>query len=272
MCCCTETISKIIVIGTNIIFLIIGIALIIPGILMLTDIDLLSENIKPLLEQISFNGVNLGNISGNLPIVFIFFGVAILFIATLGLIGACCKIKTLLVIYAIIVIILTVAEVVILVFFFVLRSHLDSTIKNEFASQLTSKYTQDLLDKSDTVSSSFNYMFMEAECCGVNAVTSTTNDFDNSPWRSGAGSGKKIPKGCCKGVTEATYTTYSNPACTDTATSGTYWPSGCYDVIMSTFGTILNSMGYICLVAVLIQICIIVFTFLLCCSYMTSVV
>ena len=58
------------------------------------------------------------------------------------------------------------------------------------------------------------------ECCAVNAVTGTTNDFDNTPWIAGAG-GQNIPIFCCSGINAdtagATYT-----ACTNTVTAGYY--------------------------------------------------
>ncbi|XP_021349358.1 CD63 antigen-like isoform X1 [Mizuhopecten yessoensis] len=270
MVCCKEGISKYIIIGLNIIFMVLGLAVMVPGIVMLTNIDFLSGNIEPLLDKISFNGINLSNIANNLPIIFIIVGASILFIATLGLVGACCKIKTLLVLYALIVIVLALVQVIILAFFFLLRTQLDDTIKDEFLSQLQSSYTKDDLDKSDEVSSAFNYMFMQMECCGVNPVTATTNDFDLTPWRSGDGVSLKIPKGCCIGVTEDTYSAFVNTACTDTATSGTYHSDGCYDAIMSSFGSTLDMMGYICLGALLLQILIVIFTFCLCCTYMKS--
>ncbi|XP_021368024.1 uncharacterized protein LOC110459881 [Mizuhopecten yessoensis] len=171
---------------------VLGLAVMVPGIVMLTNIDFLSGNIEPLLDKISFNGINLSNIANNLPIIFIIVGASILFIAVLGLVGACCKIKTLLVLM---------------------------------------------------------------ECCGVNPVTATTNDFDLTPWRIGDGASLKIPKGCCIGVTEDTYSAFAKTACTDTATSGTYHSDGCYDAIMSSFGSTLDMMGYICLGALLLQVC-----------------
>lgn len=58
-------------------------------------------------------------------------------------------------------------------------------------------------------------------CCGVNAVTGTTNDFDTSAWITSSSAGSKhIPTSCCSGVTSATYSTYTNTACTNTVTSG----------------------------------------------------
>lgn len=61
----------------------------------------------------------------------------------------------------------------------------------------------------------------QMSCCGVNAVTGTTNDFDTSAWITSSSAGSKhIPRSCCSGVTSATYSTYTNTACTDSVTSG----------------------------------------------------
>lgn len=58
-------------------------------------------------------------------------------------------------------------------------------------------------------------------CCGVNAVTGTTNDFDSSAWITSSSAGSKhIPTSCCTGVTSETYSTFTNTACTDSVTSG----------------------------------------------------
>ncbi|OWF52421.1 CD63 antigen-like [Mizuhopecten yessoensis] len=266
MVCCTQTISKYVIVILNIVFMVLGIAIMIPGILMLTSIDFLSDNIKPLLDKISVNGLDLANIANSLPVIFIIVGLTILCIAAIGLIGACCELRILLAVYGIIVLVLALAQVVILAFFFILRTGLTDTIKDAFLSQLRDGYTLDSLDKSDEVSSSFNYMFMTMECCGVNPVTSTSNDFDGTPWRSGTGSALELPKGCCIGVTESTYSSYSNAACTTTVASGTYWSTGCYDAIMSSFGSLLDSMGYILLIALLLQLLMVFFAFNLCCS------
>ncbi|XP_021349360.1 uroplakin-1b-like [Mizuhopecten yessoensis] len=294
MVCCKEGKSMYIIIGLNIIFMVLGLAVMFPGLAMLTNIYFLSGNIEPLLDKIFFNDINPSSIANNLPIIFIIVGASILFIAALGLVGVCCKIKTLVVLYDRIALVLIVVQYIIWVFFIVLRAKLHYTIKNEFLSQLQSSYTKDDLNKSDEVSSAFNYMFMQMECCGVNPVTATTNDFDLTPWRIEDGVSLKIPKGCCIGVTEDTYSAFANTSCTDTATSGTYHSDGCYDTILSKFGEI---AGYICLTFFslcsqvlssmiwnkkeqdmdsstyqypLCQILMVIFAFCLCCTYMNS--
>jgi hypothetical protein len=67
------------------------------------------------------------------------------------------------------------------------------------------------------------YVCLQMSCCAVNAVTGTTNDFDTSAWiTSGAAGSKQIPTFCCSGVTESTFSTHSDTACTDSVTSGYY--------------------------------------------------
>lgn len=68
-------------------------------------------------------------------------------------------------------------------------------------------------------------LFLKHSCCGVNPVVSTTNDFDQTPWCTTAGScqatSSQIPRACCINITERTYT--SAPAsCYASVNPGTY--------------------------------------------------
>lgn len=53
------------------------------------------------------------------------------------------------------------------------------------------------------------YAIFQFECCGVNKVVGTTNDFDQTPWCTTKGScqatASQIPKTCCKGFTKYDY-------------------------------------------------------------------
>lgn len=67
--------------------------------------------------------------------------------------------------------------------------------------------------------------FSKLDCCGVNAVVSTTNDFDATSWCTTLGScqatSSQIPKTCCLNVDRNSYT--SAPAgCHASVNSGTY--------------------------------------------------
>uniref|UniRef100_K1QT77 Uncharacterized protein n=1 Tax=Magallana gigas TaxID=29159 RepID=K1QT77_MAGGI len=63
------------------------------------------------------------------------------------------------------------------------------------------------------------------DCCGVNAVVSTTNDFDATSWCTTSGScqatSSQIPKTCCLNVDENTYTS-APTGCHASVNSGTY--------------------------------------------------
>lgn len=116
---------------------------------------------------------------------------------------------------------------------------------------LLNNYGSDDLTTSET-STSWNYLFMLMSCCGVNAVTGTTNDFDTSAWITSSSAGSKhIPTSCCSGVTSATYSTYTNTACTNTVTSG-YHTKGCYDAIYNSL-----SAYYIIFIAVGVTVMVI---------------
>lgn len=53
------------------------------------------------------------------------------------------------------------------------------------------------------------HAMFQFECCGVNRVAGTTNDFDHTSWCTTIGScqatASQIPKTCCKGFTEYDY-------------------------------------------------------------------
>uniref|UniRef100_A0A8W8KQ19 Tetraspanin n=1 Tax=Magallana gigas TaxID=29159 RepID=A0A8W8KQ19_MAGGI len=86
------------------------------------------------------------------------------------------------------------------------------------------------------------------DCCGVDPVLSMTNDFDQTPWCTTSGSCQtsrsNIPRTCCTGVDESTYS--SAPAsCHRNVTSGTYNAKGCYEALKEKL--LSQSLSFICL-------------------------
>ncbi|XP_062619179.1 uncharacterized protein LOC134277624 [Saccostrea cucullata] len=71
---------------------------------------------------------------------------------------------------------------------------------------------------------------MDFRCCAVNGVTSTTNNFDLTPWCTVSGScqqgNSEIPKSCCKDVDKSTYTS-APTECHGFVYSGYYNEKGC---------------------------------------------
>jgi hypothetical protein len=73
-----------------------GLGLFIPGIILQSNFDFLTDEIKPVLDQVSISGAPLGDVVRNLGIGFILLGLFVFGVAAIGLLGACCKSKFLL--------------------------------------------------------------------------------------------------------------------------------------------------------------------------------
>ncbi|XP_062576620.1 uncharacterized protein LOC134238509 isoform X2 [Saccostrea cucullata] len=108
--------------------------------------------------------------------------------------------------------------------------------KDYLLENMKTYFTEDADEVSNLVSfpNSWSKIFMELDCCAVNPVFSTTNDFDNTPWCTTSGecqqTNSQIPKTCCKDVTVSTYS--SAPlVCHANVDSGTYNTKGCYEVL-----------------------------------------
>ncbi|XP_062577243.1 tetraspanin-9-like [Saccostrea cucullata] len=246
---CGGKCMKLFLIVVNTIFMLLGLGILIPGILMLVDVDVINDNILPLLKQLSFGALNVGDLAKGLSLTLIIFGSFVLIVSMLGCCGAMCQQRLCLVVYAALVLVFFLAKLVVVILWFVMNDKIQSWMKTELLSQLETNYKYNDLT-SEEISTAWNYMFMTLSCCGVNAVTGTTNDFDNSVWIGSAGS-KEIPTFCCSGVTASNYATYSNSACTDTVASG-YYTKGCYDAtysLLDTYSTVFMATG-ICILLV----------------------
>ncbi|KAK3107618.1 hypothetical protein FSP39_018414 [Pinctada imbricata] len=225
----------------NILFMMLGLALLVLGIVMQVDSGIVNDNITPLLNQLSIGSLSLGDLVSGLSITFIVFGAFVLIIAAFGAFGACCQKKSCLVIYSIIVGIFLVGKIVAVILWFVLNDKLQSWLKDNLTSQLENNYRFDDIT-SHEISTAWNYMFMELSCCGVK--TGTSSDFTSTPWQAGT-PGYSTPKGCCPSTTASNYATASN-TCT-----ATYYSTGCYDAVydkLSTYSTGFIVTGVIILV------------------------
>uniref|UniRef100_A0A8W8KL22 Uncharacterized protein n=1 Tax=Magallana gigas TaxID=29159 RepID=A0A8W8KL22_MAGGI len=106
-------------------------------------------------------------------------------------------------------------------------------LKATMFNLLEKTYTSDNISSNDALSKGWNKFFIEYECCAINQVQGTTNDFDSTPWCTTSGScqatASQIPKTCCNYVTEDDYG--SAPSnCHSSVSSGTY-KSNCMNVI-----------------------------------------
>nr|XP_022320058.1 tetraspanin-9-like isoform X2 [Crassostrea virginica] len=232
---CGGKIGQFILVIINIIFMLMGLGLLIPGIALQTNFDFVTNEVKPVLDQVSVTGVSLGDVVQNLGIGFIIVGLFVFLVAGLGLLGACCKSKCLLTIYAIIVLLVLVAQIIVIILWFTMQNQLNSAVKDEMVKLLQSNFKEDSLNSTSQVSNGWNYLFLTLKCCGINPVAvGTSGDFSTTPNWSGKGS-KKIPTSCCVAASASSYA--APTSCTVNVASGTYQTQGCYDAMISKFDT-----------------------------------
>ncbi|KAJ8316498.1 hypothetical protein KUTeg_006512, partial [Tegillarca granosa] len=126
--------------------------MLIPGILVQTNSNLVDSHIKPLLNQIQLGGLSLGDALNGLSITLIIAGCVILVIAALGAFGACCQSKVLLIV-------------------------IDSYLKSELVTSLSSYSAATVTN--DTISTAWNYLFISIPifCCTNSSITSQASTY-----------------------------------------------------------------------------------------------
>lgn len=110
-----------------------------------------------------------------------------------------------------------------------------SDLHGQMISSLKDNFRSDNLTTGTKISNEWNHLFMDFECCAVNKVVGTTNDFEPTYWCMTEGSchatSSQIPRTCCKGYTENDYQN-APPECKSSVESGSYYDKGCFSVIM----------------------------------------
>lgn len=261
--------GKVFLVIINLIFLVLGLGFLVAGVLV--KVNALSSDVTPALNSVDVAGYKLGDLANNLSIVFIVIGVFILLVSGLGLFGACCEVRWMLVVYAILVLILLIIKIAAVVLWFKMRTDFEETVKTGLLESLKKDYKSDFLNNTEnSISNGWNYVFLTFDCCGVNSVINkTNNDFTMTPWckegecSQANGTMIVIPRTCCTGVDQSNYITHANPACYRDVT-GSYNKEGCYDAVkdlISTYGTVFIAISIAVMVVELVAA---VFAFLIC--------
>lgn len=98
-------------------------------------------------------------------------------------------------------------------------------IKTSMIARLQESYSSDNVTSGGAISNSWNRFFIEYDCCAINQVKGTTNDFDSTPWCTTAGTcqstASQIPKTCCNYVSEDDYGSAPN-TCHSSVSPGTF--------------------------------------------------
>ncbi|XP_048775977.1 CD63 antigen-like isoform X2 [Ostrea edulis] len=265
---CVGIFGMILLVVINIILLIFGIGFLIVGVLALQDVaDLNEDHIKPVLNTIEVNSFQVGELAKNLSILLIVIGVFIFFVSILGFLGACSQNICMLVTYDILVLILLVMKIAIIALWFTMQNKVEEEVKSKMLTRLKDNFKSDTITDNNEISNAWNYLFMSLDCCAVDPVTSTTNDFDQTTWCTTSGScqatNSDIPRTCCNGVDENTYST-APTSCHSSVTPGTYNTKGCYDALKDILTSHLSSIIGVGVSIMVLEILSVVFTVIVC--------
>ncbi|CAC5390937.1 unnamed protein product [Mytilus coruscus] len=176
---CGQNLARLFLVIFNLIFVIVGLALIVVGGLLKAGSEFL-DVLGSFVQQIP----GLGNVATGIIVL----GVVIFLIGIFGTCGACCSVRFMLILYAVLVIIITTAEIVIMALLF--SGTLDKTVTEGF-SKLTQKYKMPAditkIDANDIVSRLIDAVFISLKCCDYENIATATST--------------SLPPSCCKGLT-----------------------------------------------------------------------
>ncbi|XP_061165482.1 CD63 antigen-like isoform X1 [Saccostrea echinata] len=226
-----ENLTKGFLIIINVVFFFLGLALLIIGASINSDVSSLKEETKTVLNSVKVGEFDLGNHADNLQILFIVVGVFVLLVSVLGLCGAFIQKKELYILYLIFASALLVVKLVGIVLWCTMEEKIEGELKTQLVDSLHTNFVSDSISSGNVISKAWNKIFISLDCCAVNNVTSTTNDFDKTPWCTTSGecqqTNAEIPKACCVGVTETNYTS-APTSCFYSLNPRTYNTNGCY--------------------------------------------
>ncbi|XP_061193062.1 tetraspanin-18B-like [Saccostrea echinata] len=224
-----EKFGKWFLVALNILFFLLGLGLLATG--ALVNINAVFEEVLPTLNKVQVVGNNFGDLLNSISILVIIIGIFVALVAGLGLFGACCENKFMLIGYAILLLILVIMETTTVVFLSKM-SMFNDKIKGAMLRELQKKFIDDSFNTSNAFSNGWNYIFLKYDCCGVNPVRGPNNDFDETPWCKQKGecymNNAQIPKACCIGVDESNFESNATASCYSDV-SGNYKTKGCYD-------------------------------------------
>lgn len=269
-------VGRIIIVLLNIVFVIVSFVVLASGLVLKflphndyikSTEDQLKDAIRKLLENTGHDNPDLSNFSlagmfDTVAICLIVIGAFLLFVAFCGCCGACCKIQTLLIIYAGILIFLLVGELVVIIVLYASPAVKDM-VKTELTSSLQNYKG---LTATNVESLLWNAAMMEFKCCGVNNYEDFAKyapNWDNTPDIDGTDAPSLItPVACCVTIPVTPTDAQTCAAGTLDSTKNNY-SKGCFDSIWDKMFDNPIMLGIVLAVAFAIQILLIIFTILM---------
>lgn len=268
-------IGQVVLVIVNIIFGILGLAILVAGALLKFKENLVNGYVEDFLKQIRLEHLktDLASIINTLAIVCICVGVFIFLLSLFGCLGACCQQRILLTSYAIVVVIILGAQIAAIVLTFQYKDEWQGTVKAEMKDVIKNNYKGD--NGTDIVTMGINAAFMEFKCCGVDDY----KDVEAAPgWvRTYTINNQQVtfkaPYFCCKNIKTDTpivdsglFTSVDQTKCaTDPTDDNSNFNMGCYnsfeDIVMRYSGIYIG----VGIALLLLEVFCVVFACYICC-------
>ncbi|XP_048247282.1 tetraspanin-18-like [Haliotis rufescens] len=241
MCKCFEVIGRIVIGILSVIFAILGFVLLVFGIMVKVQSDVIQNLFQSLIDMakqqaksaigsgfdLPTDNFNINDLVGGLAIVFIIIGVVMLFIGVLGIAGACCMVKCMIVLYLIVNVIFLISQIALVAIAASNRGIITDPPKAGLKSSLQQEYQG--VNGTDVTSLLWNVVMNGLQCCGID----DSQDFLNatkwtSVWGPGTTPNFQTPAACCK----SGLFTDSDKTCAKTpTTTNNNKDTGCYEKI-----------------------------------------
>jgi len=190
--------AKIVVVTTNVIFMIFGLAILIVGIVF--KVDTWDKVRDAFVDNSDKVDINLQDAGDTLGLSCIVFGSFMVLLSLMGCVGGCCRVKFLLVVYAIIVLIILIAQIAVVGLVAANGSDAEDKLTEGLRDSLM-PYRENL---TDSRSKGWAAVFSTFECCGIKNQTDGFSDMEFDPRRSTAQKppilNPTFPVACCTKV------------------------------------------------------------------------
>ncbi|XP_021361807.1 tetraspanin-9-like [Mizuhopecten yessoensis] len=225
--------GQIILVLINLLFALVGILLLTVGCIVkwgesIMD-DVLSDwynNFRKALEEAGVDNSSIANFNieeflQDAAIAFIVIGAFFFLLGIIGCLGACCKVRALLICYSIIIVMVILVELTFVILLFAIREEVDGWLKEPLQTAIANDYTG--TNGTDAVTLGLNFIMSEFECCGVE----TYSEFNNTAkkWQKLLPN-QIIPLICCRNASRTNYDCLTSPT-----TNNSFSDKGCYSAI-----------------------------------------
>ncbi|XP_071095703.1 tetraspanin-18B-like [Haliotis cracherodii] len=273
--------SRIFLVIINGIFAVIGLVFLVVGCIVRFGSGILDPYLQDLytslqrfMEQagqsVDLSNFNLGDYLQDATLALILLGVFFFIIGIFGCIGGCCKVRCMLIVYAVLISLIVLAEVLFVILLFTIRDTVDNNIKGPMKTSIEESYTG--FNSTDLVSLGWNFAMVNFKCCGVDNYT----EFQDAkkwinkytPKQTNMSITLAVPIACCK--LNGSFPNINLPTeftcATDPTSALSNIDKGCYQAIWDIINDNSNIMIGVGVGVVVVELLMIILACIVCCK------